>query len=266
MSGPVTTSLNCDDVMESLGAYALGILEPEEARDIQRHLATCPACSAELARMESVVESLGSAPLAVAPPEALRQRILAEAIAQPTQDLPAPSGPVLVKGSSRLVIPRWSIWPAAAAAILLLAAVATLSVLLSRANDKIDTAESTQRQLANYLSAGGQAIKLSAHTESIGGTYAGHGSVVTAPNMPPILVVSGCPPSSQDRQYRVWLSKSGDRTGVGELTVDSKGNGWLKLDSTESLDNYDEVGVTMIVANNQRQDWLTGNLNQTSSA
>ena len=90
MSGPATTTLNCEDVMELLGAYALGILEPEESQDIRSHLELCSTCSPELARMEKVVESLGSVPRPIAPPDALRHRILAEAIAQPAQDVPAP--------------------------------------------------------------------------------------------------------------------------------------------------------------------------------
>jgi hypothetical protein len=45
-----------------LGAYALGALEPDEAREVGEHLATCPECRAELAELEEMKQFLGEVP------------------------------------------------------------------------------------------------------------------------------------------------------------------------------------------------------------
>jgi anti-sigma factor RsiW len=60
---------------EDLGLYALGLLEPDERRTIERHITTCDICRAELAAHESTVASL--APEAAVPaPTDLRRRIV----------------------------------------------------------------------------------------------------------------------------------------------------------------------------------------------
>ncbi|GAB2612821.1 anti-sigma factor family protein [Kribbella endophytica] len=45
-----------------LGAYALGALEPDEAREVEQHLAGCAECRAELAEFEEMKEFLGEVP------------------------------------------------------------------------------------------------------------------------------------------------------------------------------------------------------------
>lgn len=48
----------CDAVRLSLGAYALGTLEPGEEHDIEAHLGSCRVCRSELAQLEPVVPLL----------------------------------------------------------------------------------------------------------------------------------------------------------------------------------------------------------------
>ena len=45
-----------------LGAYALGALESDEAREVEQHLAGCAECRAELAEFEEMKEFLGEVP------------------------------------------------------------------------------------------------------------------------------------------------------------------------------------------------------------
>ena len=45
-----------------LGAYALGALEPDEVREVDEHLATCPECRAELAELEKMKDFLDEVP------------------------------------------------------------------------------------------------------------------------------------------------------------------------------------------------------------
>lgn len=45
---------SCDDMRLDLGAYALGALAPQESAALERHLAGCPPCRAELEELASV--------------------------------------------------------------------------------------------------------------------------------------------------------------------------------------------------------------------
>ncbi len=45
-----------------LGPYSLGVLDPDEARAVDRHLAGCPDCRAELAELTEMHELLGEVP------------------------------------------------------------------------------------------------------------------------------------------------------------------------------------------------------------
>ena len=51
--------MNCEEVRMSLGAYALGALEPEECVFVEAHLAECDGCRAEFEELTGVVAFLG---------------------------------------------------------------------------------------------------------------------------------------------------------------------------------------------------------------
>ncbi|GAB2937762.1 zf-HC2 domain-containing protein [Nonomuraea fastidiosa] len=51
--------MTCEEVRIALGAHALGALDPEEALEIDHHLATCEACGAELEELAGVTTFLG---------------------------------------------------------------------------------------------------------------------------------------------------------------------------------------------------------------
>jgi anti-sigma-K factor RskA len=63
-------------VGESIGAYTLGALTPDEARRVEEHAAHCEECRQEIADLKGVVSLLPLAAASVEPPDALKQRIL----------------------------------------------------------------------------------------------------------------------------------------------------------------------------------------------
>lgn len=79
--------MTCEEVRLALGAHALGALDPDEALEIDLHLATCEACGAELTELEGVSAFLGKVSeqdvaLVVSPPRQVLDRLLIEARAK----------------------------------------------------------------------------------------------------------------------------------------------------------------------------------------
>lgn len=73
--------MTCEEVRLSLGAHALGALDPDEAMEIDTHLATCEVCGAELLDLEGVTEFLGKVSerdveLVASPPHEVLDRLL----------------------------------------------------------------------------------------------------------------------------------------------------------------------------------------------
>jgi hypothetical protein len=63
-------------IVPALGAYAADALEPQEAAEVEAHLATCAACRAEAERLGRAAAWLGSTQ-ETPPPERLRDAVLA---------------------------------------------------------------------------------------------------------------------------------------------------------------------------------------------
>jgi hypothetical protein len=64
--------VTCDRAPSFLGAYVLGILDPAERREADEHLASCPACAAELAEFRGLTAQLDRVPADEIGPEPVR--------------------------------------------------------------------------------------------------------------------------------------------------------------------------------------------------
>jgi anti-sigma-K factor RskA len=98
---------------EDLALYAVGALTPEEARDLELHLADCTSCREELEGLRAAAAQIALAVEPVAPPVQLRQQLM-------TQLENRAPGPVPFRKQN-----EW-FWVPAIAAVLLLFAVANL--------------------------------------------------------------------------------------------------------------------------------------------
>jgi anti-sigma-K factor RskA len=74
--------MKCAEIHPNLTAFVLGGLEPEEAAEVERHLATCPGCRRELEELRKVNRALEAAPPPVDPPSHLKDVILARVRAE----------------------------------------------------------------------------------------------------------------------------------------------------------------------------------------
>jgi anti-sigma factor RsiW len=72
-----------------LGAFALGVVDAEEAATVRAHLATCAECQAEITGLWAAVDVLRETVEPLDPPPALRERIAAAIMAETASE---PSG------------------------------------------------------------------------------------------------------------------------------------------------------------------------------
>ena len=73
------------------GAYVLDALDDAERAEFEAHLATCSDCQQEVAGLREATELLGRA-VSAAPPDGLRERVLAQAAATAQSEAaPSPS-------------------------------------------------------------------------------------------------------------------------------------------------------------------------------
>lgn len=117
-----------------LGAYALDAVSNEERAEMERHLATCDTCPAELAQFRATVADLAFLADDIEPPASLRERIRQDAInAQghepaPLHSIPAPA-PIPASATSPISLAsvRERLLPWSLAAVFLLATLGMLA-------------------------------------------------------------------------------------------------------------------------------------------
>ena len=61
---------------EDVAAYALGALEPDEAAELERHLAGCERCRRDLRWLAPAVSTLGESVERLEPPASLRSELM----------------------------------------------------------------------------------------------------------------------------------------------------------------------------------------------
>jgi anti-sigma-K factor RskA len=104
---------------DDVAAYVLGVLEPGEALELERHLEGCADCRAELRWLRPAVDLLPSSVERVEPPLELRAKILDQARSEPG---PAASSAGRVSSARRGRLSGWRPVAAVGAIALLLAA------------------------------------------------------------------------------------------------------------------------------------------------
>jgi anti-sigma-K factor RskA len=74
--------MSCAEVHPNLATFVLDGLEPEEAAEVQRHLASCPRCQDEVRELRKVNRALEAAPPPADPPSYLKDGILSRVRAE----------------------------------------------------------------------------------------------------------------------------------------------------------------------------------------
>ena len=125
----------CDNVRESLEARLDGELAPDEAREIDRHLATCPSCSRQFATLTETHRLVSENLMRYAAPDVLKARIRSAIVG-------AASPRVAVRTT-----PPW--WRQVAAGILI--AVASSGVTFTLVNRSGQRSAAADELLASHV-------------------------------------------------------------------------------------------------------------------
>ncbi|MEX0709758.1 MAG: anti-sigma factor [Chloroflexota bacterium] len=201
--------LDCQAVDELDAAFALGALEPDEARAVASHLDTCAEPHAELRAILGAGEvlSLGLDP--VQPSPGRRDRLMAS-IERTPQDRGA-----LVGGRDPPAPGRsWLGWisPRVARPLALAAVAATLAVagwnltLQSQLGER----DRALREVAAAISGGEAAFRVDGS--------AGRGYVVETPGSGAALVIADLASLPADQLYELWLIDADGAVAVGTFT------------------------------------------------
>jgi anti-sigma factor RsiW len=213
-----------DDLIETLGAYALDAMDPDEAEAVRRHLDECPGCAAEVAQHQQVAALLGNTG-GEAPAHLWAEiagkldsaRLPRGAVSSPT--IPGPAAPRRHTGPPRALreITRRPWVLAAAAAVV---AIGLLSVQVVRLNDRVGTLDALESsnslsQLAQVALANPEAetVDLASATTS-GRTDA---EMVVLPSGSAYLVNKALPALPSSETYQLWGKTNGKLISLGVL-------------------------------------------------
>jgi hypothetical protein len=216
---------------DSVGAYLLRALEPDECERFEAHLAECEICHRDVAELRVAADALPVSVPVVSPPPALKDRIMAvveseaELLAAAGQRADEARPPAAGRGRrgrrfrGRL-LGGWPMRPgvALACALALLAGGGLAGVLLRGGED-------TRTVIAQTLAPDAD-VRLEIHEDS---------SMLVARNMPP-------PPSG--RIYQVWLKRPGKDPEPTSVLWSTRGDGSAEVAVPGSLEGVEAVLVT----------------------
>jgi len=222
--------------MESIVApWVLGALDSDDAKAMSEHVKACAACRETAARLRRVVGALPLAVDEVAPPERLRERILAAAAAPPSGENPLSEA----RPHQRSIQPRRGLALAdriqrrvpiyAAAAV---AVVALIAGLLAGDLAGRSPAPTPEAQVARFTLSGHQGL-------------AGAKATVIDLKSDGLALVdfSGLPMLASDRVYEVWLITRSGRPDPAAVFVPDSNGGKVVL-VNRSMSGYAEMAIT----------------------
>lgn len=184
-------------VHELTAGYALDALDPDERRAYEAHLPGCERCQHELVSFWQTTEALAVAASGPVPSPELRNRILADAKAEPLVVVP-------LESRRRRAVPVLA--AAAAMAAIVALAVGLWATRLTNELDDARLALERERVAAVVLA------DPAARTVAL---QAGDGRLVVDPDGRAVLVLDGLDPAPQGKVYELWIVESGTPRPAG---------------------------------------------------
>ena len=222
------------NIADKLEAYVLGQLTEDERREVDAHLGVCATCAHEVRELSVVLDGIAESVPPMAPPLALRQRVLAEVASLP-QD------PVRVERFAAPRRSRWSMLPLAAAAVLVLAiGVVAFRIDQARQNlaDEVSRTlvvnEDLKKRLQLYAEQTDLALSILTAADMKEIPLAGRESAAAAaaraywsPARGLLVVADRLPAPPPGRIYQVWVIEGKTQVSAGLLGNEPGGRGML---------------------------------------
>jgi anti-sigma-K factor RskA len=208
--------VNCDEIEELLGAYALDALPPDEAAAVAAHLAGCPEQAATARELRAASLALQSLPDALPPPPALRSRVL-EAVAREPRERAAPAPATSPRDrltwrtqqspSNIRRFPTYAWGALAAALVIAIGGLFAWNITLrNRLDDRLDASRATAVAPLQGAGAGGGTVLYFADR---------HKAVVIGADMPA---------PDAGKTYQLWaVGDDGQPKSIGLMQPDAAG-------------------------------------------
>jgi len=224
-------------VHELAGAYALDALDDAERERFERHRAGCSSCDDDVRRMTATTTALAMA-VAAEPPPGLKARVLAAAAATPQLPPLPPAAAARRRHGRRLTRSDWFPRLALGLAAAGVAAAVALAVVTVSTQNRLDTVQAQNQQIAAVLSA--PDAQIATGTSSTGGTAT---VVLSYAEQKMIFTSSGLPALPNAKVYELWLLSTGSAKSAGLLPQPTDGRTAPVL--AAGLTSADKVGVTV---------------------
>jgi anti-sigma-K factor RskA len=226
-----------DDVQALASEYVLGLTDEVTRARVATHLRDCPSCRAEMNAVAQTFDAIGRSVPDVAPPAALRDRILAIPTQVPQALASTHVASVAPSGSRRVMLP----WLAAAAAGLVAVAalwqagtaraeVERLRVELAQAQLMAGEAQIARASLTKELEEVSEQAAVLRASDLVAYTLAGDGAtrntharayVTHKDGM--VFTADGLPALPAGKVYQLWVIVDSRPVSVGVFSPDASG-------------------------------------------
>jgi anti-sigma-K factor RskA len=230
--------MDCHEIEELSGAYALDALSPEERKAVDEHLAECPKCAQEIRQLQAVVDLFPLSVPGVEPPPRMKERIFAKIHDNNTPQTQRTVTPRSVRKARDTV---WTPVFAAIAAVLLISFGLMLgwNLSLQQQLQKAATTQSTPHVTPS-------ATPNSTISFTMKGTQASSGITGETIYLPQqnmtLLVLHNLPKLSGKHVYQGWLIVGKQVTNAGLLNVQ---NNTATLDFPGDARDYETAAVSL---------------------
>ena len=226
------------EIADRLEAYVLDQLPEPERREVEEHLRACGTCAKDVHELRAVVAGVAESVPPVAPPAALRERVLAAVATEPQEPVRRERRVGIVQQPRRPL----SAWMPLAAAAVLVLAIGVVAFRLDRSRRELAGEVSRvqtlnvelQERLQRFSGQTDLALSILTAADMREIPLEGRESAVAAaaraywsPARGLLLVADRLPAPPAGRIYQVWIIEGGQPVSAGLLGEEPGNRGML---------------------------------------